>query len=85
VYPSRSEAEGLALSRRAVEPPILVLDEAYLLDAPRRKADPRLGPTELRFTPRSADGKAALSATNAQAAEFETSTRQVWANQSSNR
>jgi hypothetical protein len=37
-----------------------------------------LGPTELRFTQRSAAGKEALAAANAQAAEYETSTRRVW-------
>ena len=37
-----------------------------------------LGPTELRFTQRSADGKEALAAANAQAAEYETSVRRVW-------
>jgi len=37
-----------------------------------------LGPTELRFTQRSADGKEALAAANAQAAEYETSMRRVW-------
>jgi len=37
-----------------------------------------LGPTELRFTQRTADGKEALAAANAQAAEYETSTRRVW-------
>jgi superfamily II DNA or RNA helicase len=37
-----------------------------------------LGPTELRFTQRSAEGKEALAAANAQAVEYETSTRRVW-------
>jgi hypothetical protein len=37
-----------------------------------------LGPTELRFTQRSAGGKEALAAAIAQAAEFETNTRRVW-------
>ena len=37
-----------------------------------------LGPTELRFTQRSVDGKDALAAANAQAAEYETSIRRVW-------
>jgi hypothetical protein len=37
-----------------------------------------LGPTELRFTQRSAGGKEALAEASAQAAEYETSTRRVW-------
>lgn len=37
-----------------------------------------LGPTELRFTQRSEDGKEALAMANAQAAEYETSMRRVW-------
>jgi hypothetical protein len=37
-----------------------------------------LGPTELRFTQRSTEGKEALAAANAQAVDYETSTRRVW-------
>ncbi len=37
-----------------------------------------LGPGELRFTQRSAEGKEALAEANAQAAEYETSARRVW-------
>jgi superfamily II DNA or RNA helicase len=37
-----------------------------------------LGPSELRFTQRTDEGKEALAAANAQAAEYETSTRRTW-------
>jgi hypothetical protein len=37
-----------------------------------------LGPSELRFTQRSEAGREALAAANAQAVEYETSTRRVW-------
>jgi hypothetical protein len=37
-----------------------------------------LGPSELHFTQRTDEGKEALAAANAQAAEYETSTRRIW-------
>jgi hypothetical protein len=37
-----------------------------------------LGPSELRFTQRSSDGRATLAAANAQAADYDTSARRIW-------
>ena len=37
-----------------------------------------LGPSELRFTQRSTEGRAALSASNAQSSDYETSARRIW-------
>jgi superfamily II DNA or RNA helicase len=80
---------SLALLARALrrQPPFEQRWVAVPDDFGRRKARAEvfarawrrwLGPSELRFTQRTAQGKEALAAASAQAAEYETSMRRVW-------